>query len=172
MGNCFLVAESLQFDEVYTPANRRRVLRVCRQILGNPHDAEDAAQDSFLDVLQNLSGYRGHGLTTWLCRIARNRAIKLRRERVEMVSLDTAEPESEPLIFALEAPGPSPEWRVFVLEVEQAIAELGPDLGVPLKLTALGCTAGEIGAVMGLLSAMAVKKRVQRAREQMRARFA
>lgn len=59
------------------------VLAVCRRVLGDPTDAEDAAQEAFLLAYRKLGAYRGDGpLGGWLMRIAireaRDRAIRRR----------------------------------------------------------------------------------------------
>ncbi len=59
------------------------VLAVCRRILADPTDAEDAAQDAFLIAYRKLGTFRGDGpLGGWLMRIAireaRDRALRRR----------------------------------------------------------------------------------------------
>lgn len=67
------------------------VLAVCRRILGDPTDAEDAAQEAFLLAYRKLGTYRAEGpLGGWLMRIAireaRDRAM--RRPSTEPWHLD------------------------------------------------------------------------------------
>jgi RNA polymerase sigma-70 factor (ECF subfamily) len=61
---------------------------LCYHLLWDRHDAEDAAQETFLKVFQNWSRYdKTKGLKNWICTIALNAARdiyrnrKLRRER-------------------------------------------------------------------------------------------
>lgn len=52
------------------------------RILGNPADAEDVTQDTFLAALDRMATYRpDQALGPWLRAIARNRAIDLVRRR-------------------------------------------------------------------------------------------
>jgi RNA polymerase sigma-70 factor (ECF subfamily) len=52
------------------------------RIVGNPADAEDVAQDTFLAALDRLATYRPEqALGPWLRAIARNRSIDLVRRR-------------------------------------------------------------------------------------------
>ncbi len=52
------------------------------RILGNPADAEDVTQDTFLAAFQRIATYRpGQPVSPWLRAIARNRAIDLVRRR-------------------------------------------------------------------------------------------
>jgi RNA polymerase sigma-70 factor, ECF subfamily len=47
--------------------------RLCLALLGNPADAEDAAQETLLRAVRALPKFRGEAqLSTWLVRIARN----------------------------------------------------------------------------------------------------
>lgn len=59
------------------------VLAVCRRVLGDPSEAEDAAQEAFVIAYRRLGTYRGDGpIGGWLMRIAvreaRDRALRRR----------------------------------------------------------------------------------------------
>jgi len=60
-----------------------RLLAVSRRILGNPEEAKDAVQETFLAAFQSLHRFRGESnLGTWLSRIAVNQCLmKLRSKR-------------------------------------------------------------------------------------------
>ena len=52
---------------------RRRVFAVCFQVLRDPQDAEDAAQETFVRLARRGETFRGEAkLSTWLYRVARN----------------------------------------------------------------------------------------------------
>lgn len=60
------------------------------RLTGNPTDALDLMQDVFLGVYRNLHRFRGESLfTTWLFRIAHNKAIDMNRRRPLCTSLDS-----------------------------------------------------------------------------------
>jgi RNA polymerase sigma-70 factor (ECF subfamily) len=66
------------------------VYRACLRILGNPHDAEDVAQESFVMAYRSLGSYRGDGpLGGWLLRIATRQAFRRLKQRPS-VGLDAA----------------------------------------------------------------------------------
>jgi len=67
----------------------KRVYRTLIGILGNPDDAQDAMQDTFLKAFQHLAGFEGRSkFSTWLTSIASNTGLQRLRERKPMESLD------------------------------------------------------------------------------------
>ena len=83
------------FEEIMTRHNER-VYRTLAGILGNPDDARDALQDTFLKVFQHLAGFEGRSkFSTWLVSIATNTGIQRLRERRPMESLDESSPDDE-----------------------------------------------------------------------------
>ena len=76
--------------------------RVARAVLGDPDDADDAAQDGFLSALVKLGQYDAHRpFAPWLMRIVPNAATDRRRRRNVR--------RSEPLDPALVGGGPRPD---------------------------------------------------------------
>ncbi len=70
------------FEEIVL-RHQDAVYNLCRRILGDPHDAEDAAQEVFVKAYKALPGFRPEAsLSTWLHRIAVNTCIDYRRRPV------------------------------------------------------------------------------------------
>jgi RNA polymerase sigma-70 factor, ECF subfamily len=62
--------------------HKEALLAFCYGILGHVEDAEDAAQETFLQALRALSGYRGDAaFRTWLFRIAVRLCLRHRAAR-------------------------------------------------------------------------------------------
>ena len=62
--------------------HRDRVLNICYRFLHSREDAEDVAQDVFVEVYRSLPGFRGESrLSTWLYRIAVTKSLDLIRRR-------------------------------------------------------------------------------------------
>src|SRR5579859_311919 len=60
----------------------RRVRSVLARLLDDPRDAEEAAQDVFVQAWRRIDGFRGDAaMFTWLYRIAVNEALQRRRRR-------------------------------------------------------------------------------------------
>jgi RNA polymerase sigma-70 factor (TIGR02960 family) len=84
------------FRELIEPY--RRELQVhCYRMLGSFQDAEDALQDTLLDVWQGLGGFEGRAsIRTWLYRIATNRCLKALRSASRRPAKEWDVPEVEP----------------------------------------------------------------------------
>lgn len=98
-----------------------RMKNVARNLLGNPLDAEDAVQETFLKVQRSIGGFRGQSsFVTWTYRILINTCYDARRSRVRKkeVANDDSEdsPRQEP-----RAPGAHPSLR---MALERALAGL------------------------------------------------
>lgn len=103
----------------------RPIFRLALRMTGNPHDAEDVVQDTFLKAYRQLGRFESRAnFATWLHRIAVNCAIDLIRARPrredghDTTELDamTASPSSRP-------PGEaSPERLMLSTEVQDRIA--------------------------------------------------
>ena len=68
------------------------IYRLGLRMLGNPQDAEDVLQNTFLNALTHLPGFEGRSsLATWLYRIAANEALMLIRKRKPEIELEPVE---------------------------------------------------------------------------------
>lgn len=70
--------------------HKRRVYSLCLRMTGNVVEAEDLAQDAFIQVFRKLETFRGDAtFSTWLYRVVVNTVLmKLRRRHLREVSLD------------------------------------------------------------------------------------
>jgi len=143
--------------------------RVARAVLGNPEDADDAAQDAMLSALVKLDQYdprRPFG--PWLLRIVANAATDRRRRRTVR--------RVEPLDAGLTAGGPRPdrtaERRALGERLRQALAELPERRRVAVVLFDVeGYSHAEIAAVLGIPEGT-VRSEVFHARRRLRALLA
>ncbi len=59
---------------------QKMVVNICYGIVHNIEDAEDVAQDVFIEVFRSASGFRGDSkISTWIYRIAVNRSLNFLR---------------------------------------------------------------------------------------------
>src|SRR5512142_3475452 len=72
------------------------IYRLGLRMLGNPQDAEDVLQNTFINVLTHIAEFEGRSsLATWLYRIAANEALMLLRRKRPEVNLEDAEAGNE-----------------------------------------------------------------------------
>lgn len=136
-----------------------QIYRLSLRMLGDAWDAEEAAQDTFVQAWRRLGGFRAEAsLSTWLYRIATNRCLNMLRARPPV------EPVGGPEVGAVEGPDHIVEVRSEVASLRVAIRELSTDQRAVLLLReSEGCSYAEIGAILGI-SVAAVKSRLHRAR--------
>ena len=85
------------FEVVYD-RHHRGILSFCRHMLGDPQEAEDAVQHTFLAAYNDLiSTKKQIHLRAWLFAIARNRCYSILRTRRDQPSGDLGEPATEGL---------------------------------------------------------------------------
>lgn len=90
--------------------------RVARSILGDPDDADDAAQDGFLAALRHLGRYDGNRpFGPWLIRIVANAASDRRRRRKVR--------QAEPLAPDLSGSRPGPDTEADRAALHEALTE-------------------------------------------------
>jgi len=69
------------------------VIRACHRVLGDLHEAEDAAQEAFVTAFKSLAGWRGDGpFAAWLTRIAVRIALRRVQRRRDVRWIDPADP--------------------------------------------------------------------------------
>jgi RNA polymerase sigma-70 factor, ECF subfamily len=71
-------------------AHKARIYSLCLRMTNNAAEAEDLAQDAFLQVFRKIASFRGDSaLSTWLYRIAVNTVLMhFRKKSLVQVSLD------------------------------------------------------------------------------------
>ena len=142
------------------------VLRVCRSLLHDAHDAEDAFQAVFL-VLANRAGSirRSESVASWLFGVAHRVVTRVHRGAARRRALDRLIAERTP---ESQLPRESdPDWEI----LHEEIRRLPERLRAPVVLCYLqGLTYAEVGHRLGL-SAIAVQGRLARARGRLRHRL-
>jgi RNA polymerase sigma-70 factor (ECF subfamily) len=85
-------AEFARLVDLYSSS----IYRLGLKMLGNPQDAEDVLQNTFMNALMHLSSFEGRSsVATWLYRIAANEALMLIRKRKPEVSIEQEAQEGE-----------------------------------------------------------------------------
>jgi len=79
--------------EALATQHEQQVYSLALRMLRHPQDAEDVVQQTFLSVLENLTGFREESsFTTWVMRITTHAALKVIRKRrgLDTISLEAA----------------------------------------------------------------------------------
>ena len=165
------------FAELVT-AHQDRIYTLCLRMTGNREDAQDAAQEAFLNAWRGLASFQGgSSFSTWLYRLASNACIDLLRRRKRRQegeaphSLDDEEAGwPEPA-----APGGGPEEELEQKERRQALErELRalPDhqREILVMREVSGLSYQEIGELLSL-DLGTVKSRLARARLALKKRL-
>ena len=148
-----------------------RIYNLCRRMLGNAHDAEDAAQDVFLKAYQALPRFEpGASLYTWLYRIAINTCIDYKRKPF-LESLFKRSDEGEEIMIDVPSVAPSPERlaesKQMGQDLQKSLGKLSQKLRTAIILKEIeGLSYEEIAEVLDI-SLGTVKSRIARAREEL-----
>ena len=151
-----------------------RIYNLCRYMLGNTQDAEDAAQDTFLKAYQKLKDFSPEAsFYTWLYRIAVNTCLDYKKKPFFESFFKKSEGEE-----SVEEPSsdwPSPERlydsKQIGLALYNSIRKLPPKLRTAIILKEIdGLSYEEIADILEV-SIGTVKSRISRAREELKERL-
>ncbi len=89
----YVIGDETAFDVIYE-RHRPLVLAVCMGVLGTADDAEDATQETFSSLAQELRASPPAEIRPWLIRVARNSSIDVtRRRKHRLLTFDGELPE-------------------------------------------------------------------------------
>lgn len=135
------------FGELY----QRHLSQIYRYVyykVGNPTEAEDLTEQTFLKAWEAMGRYREQGVpfSAWLYRLAHNLVIDHHRTKHEATPLDT--------VIDAEDGQPAPDdvaaLRLDAAAVHRAIARLTPEQQQVVILRFIqGMSHGEVAAIMG-----------------------
>jgi RNA polymerase sigma-70 factor (ECF subfamily) len=133
--------------ETYYPA----IVAFARRKLGNAHDAEDVAQETFAKIHQGLSGFSGRGrLTTWLYTVGRNAVYDCLRRRRRLARITSWTEDLDRMYESKDSPAELPgedgrltrlvsrlsqaERRMifWVFHEQMSLRQIASELGEPL----------------------------------------
>jgi RNA polymerase sigma-70 factor (ECF subfamily) len=156
---------------------RSLVLNTCRRLLKNPQQAEDAAQDVFLQVYKSAKKFRFESkLSTWIYRITVNRCLSIirRDKREQWFHNITAVVENESEIESLQpvSAGKTPDKVLEDKEnkniLDEALDSLPPNQKAALVLHKYeNKSYREVSDILGI-SLSATEARIHRAKNSLR----
>jgi RNA polymerase sigma-70 factor (ECF subfamily) len=115
--------------EVLYHQHKRRVYSLCLRMTANTAEAEDLAQEAFLQLFRKIGTFRGEAaFSTWLHRMAVNVVLmRLRKKNLPVVPIeDTLETEEDSLKKEPGAPDVSLTGSIDRLQLARAVDALPP----------------------------------------------
>jgi RNA polymerase sigma factor (sigma-70 family) len=144
------------------------VHRVCRQVLGDAHDAQDAAQSVFLVLARRARSIRSQGsLASWLHGVALRTAAKARTAAARRRGHERRAGEMRARESSDRAPGEDPSWP----EVHEELDRLPEKFREPIVLCHLEGLTREMAAQQLGWPVGTVQSRLARGQEQLRSRL-
>jgi RNA polymerase sigma-70 factor (ECF subfamily) len=159
-----------------------RVYGLTRRILQQREDAQDATQQTFISVMENLDRFRGEAsFATWVLRIATNHALKILRKRQRQATVPLHAGGSGDGEAELPHPEFVAQWEndpsdlASRAEVRQLLADALEELGEKYRVVftlrdVQGFSTREVAEMLDI-SESNVKVRLLRARLQLRERL-
>lgn len=159
-----------------TLVHAQALYRTAYHLTGNPSDAEDLAQETYLRAFRAFSGFRGGDVRAWLFAIMRHAFLDDCRQRGRMPTMTSA--DDELLTFTANGAGlsaPSAETealrRLPSEAIERAFASLPPDWRMLVVLADVEeLPYREIADVLGIPMGT-VMSRLHRARKRLQQRL-
>ncbi len=142
------------FERIYQ-LHSRRVYSLCLRMVGKPAEAEDLAQEAFLQLFRKIQTFRGESaFSTWLHRLTVNVVLmRLRRKTAGETSLDElSEPDEESggAPWEIGEPDLRLAGSVDRVNLERAVAQLPPGYKTVFLLHDVqGYEHNEIAGLMG-----------------------
>jgi RNA polymerase sigma-70 factor (ECF subfamily) len=148
-----------------------RIYNLCRYMLENPQDAEDAAQDTFIKAYRGLKNYSPTAsFYTWLYRIAVNTCLDHKRKFSFHSLFFSTDKETHINNFPSQALSPESAYAISqsIHALQSALNNLSEKLRVVIVLSEVeGFSYEEIAEILDV-SVGTVKSRISRAREELK----
>ena len=102
------------------------VYTLCYRMTGNPFDAQDLTQDTFLSAYQRLQDFDGEHERAWICRIAVNKCMDHQKSAARRI-----QPAEEEVFLTITDQKPDPETAWLQEESRQEVLKLCRQLPPP-----------------------------------------
>ena len=155
--------------------HQKNVYNLCYRMAGNPDDAMDLSQETFLRAWRCLDQYQfASAFSTWLYRLCSNICIDFlrKRRRQQTVPLTFEDADGEEQTYAVPDAQPLPEEQVELKLTREtlaaAMAQLLPEHRAVLQLRVVNEMSYEQIADVLDIQIGTVKSRLSRARNQLK----
>ena len=158
--------------EILVRRHNQRLYRTIRAILRQDRDVEDVMQQAYVDAYTHLDQFRGTAkFSTWLTRIAVNRAIRSGRGARRGLELAPPAGDHEAAIAHTPAPNVDPEHAMYGRELNVVLESLIEQLPEAFRVVFVmreveGLSTAETAACLEI-NEETVKTRLHRARRSL-----
>jgi RNA polymerase sigma-70 factor, ECF subfamily len=152
--------------------HKKFVLNVCFKFVNNPDDANDIAQEVFIEAYKTLDKFRGDSkISTWLYRIATNRSLNFLRDNKKYTTSESYSKEPGYIDNVTSDSDSGPEQNILNNEkadiLNKAINSLPDNQKAAFILNKKeNLTSAEISKILGL-SVKGVESLIIRARKNL-----
>lgn len=150
-----------------------RVLNTCYRFLLNKEDAEDTAQEVFIEVFQSIRSFRGDArLSTWVYRIAVTKCLdeikkRKRKKRISSIGRILHLDEVSAWLTGGRKPDAALQEKESMKEISEALNRLPDNQRVAFTLSKIeGYTNSEIAAILQTTN-VAVESLIHRAKKKL-----
>jgi RNA polymerase sigma factor (sigma-70 family) len=116
----FLARDPQAFEELINQY-KAYVFAIILRIINDPDDAQDIAQEVFLQLYRSLPEYQPDHLKAWIGRITTNKAIDWKRKRARQLALVDSDMERQTIPGVMDM---SPEQMLLQQERESHVKDL------------------------------------------------
>ncbi len=155
-------------------AYKKPVLNICFRFLLNREDAEDVAQDVFVEIYHSIASFRGDAhLGTWIHRVAVTRSLdeirkRKRKKRIASFGETLGLDQISSWLAGTDRPDKSLEQADDLKNLEKALNQLPDNQRIALTLSKLdGCPTPKIAEIMQT-SITAVDSLIYRAKQNLK----
>ncbi|HHY07210.1 MAG: RNA polymerase sigma factor SigE [Lawsonella sp.] len=144
------------------------VYRLAYRLTGNPQDAEDLTQETFIRVFRSLDRFKPGSFKAWINRITTNIFLDNVR-RANLIRMEALPEDTDRVPSDSPAPAALYDAQLLHPELQKALDNLSPEYRVAVVLRDIeGLTYEEISDVLNV-KVGTVRSRIHRGRQQIRA---
>lgn len=162
-------SDGLAFQEL-VERFRKRVWQICYRLLGNEHDAHDAAQEVFVRMFFHRAKFEGRSkFSTWVHGIAVRVCLTMRRGRGRRQRHEL--PAGEGVLESHSNAAPGVEHQGMAMDLYRMLDSVDEeDRAMIILKYAEGYTFDELAAIFDMTPS-ACKMRISRARDKLQERY-
>ena len=162
---------NLQSFEKLVEQYHGKIYNIALGIMGNPHDAEDAAQNAIIKIYKSIGSFRFQSkFSTWVYRVTTNVCMDEVRKRKRSKDVSPPDISEDDAFFGVDSKTPESHAldKEAVAQLKKAVASLKEDHRTVIVLRDINGFSYEEIARITKSSTGTVKSRINRARSALK----